>query len=70
MLKDLINLITIDTDEKFKLSNKNNKETVGIIGLGYVGLPLVVEFALNKVKVIGFDLNEDKINTLKSERIT
>ena len=45
---------------------KNNKETVGIIGLGYVGLPLAVEFALNKVKVIGFDLNEDKINTLKS----
>tara|TARA_Y100000994_G_scaffold249080_1_gene258959 strand:+ start:2918 stop:4219 length:1302 start_codon:yes stop_codon:yes gene_type:complete len=45
---------------------KNNREIVGIIGLGYVGLPLAIEFALNHVKVIGFDLNEDKINSLKS----
>ncbi|HOO85963.1 MAG TPA: NAD(P)-binding domain-containing protein, partial [Prolixibacteraceae bacterium] len=35
--------------------------TVGIIGLGYVGLPLAVAFALEKVKVIGFDLSAEKV---------
>ena len=33
----------------------SNKEVVGIIGLGYVGLPLAVNFAQAGVKVIGFD---------------
>ena len=32
-----------------------NTEVVGIIGLGYVGLPLAVNFAEAGVKVIGFD---------------
>ncbi len=31
-----------------------------MVGLGYVGLPLAVEFA-KKVPVIGFDINEDKL---------
>lgn len=35
--------------------------TVGIIGLGYVGLPLAVAFALEKVKVIGFDMSAEKV---------
>ncbi len=38
-----------------------NKFTVGIIGLGYVGLPLALEFAQKGIKVIGFDLDEFKI---------
>lgn len=37
---------------------------VAIIGLGYVGLPLAVEFA-KKRKVIGFDINEKRIKELK-----
>lgn len=46
---------------------KKNKETVGIIGLGYVGLPLAVEFALSSINVIGFDLNKKKIKSLKDK---
>lgn len=38
---------------------------IGIIGLGYVGLPLAVEFA-KKYKVIGFDINPDRVDQLKS----
>lgn len=34
---------------------------VGIIGLGYVGLPLAVNFAAEKIKVIGFDQSVDKV---------
>ena len=36
---------------------------IAIIGLGYVGLPLAVEFG-KKRKVIGFDINQDRINEL------
>jgi len=40
----------------------NNKK-LAIIGLGYVGLPLAVEFA-KKFKVIGFDINQNRVNEL------
>jgi UDP-N-acetyl-D-glucosamine dehydrogenase len=39
---------------------KNNTEIVGIIGLGYVGLPLAVNFAEAGVHVIGFEKNQEK----------
>lgn len=39
----------------------NRAETVGIIGLGYVGLPLAADFAEAGIRVIGFDKSEDKI---------
>ncbi len=39
-------------------------QTIAIIGLGYVGLPLAVEFG-KKRKVIGFDINRDRIEELK-----
>ncbi len=38
---------------------------LGIIGLGYVGLPLAVEFG-RKRKVIGFDIKQERIHELKS----
>jgi UDP-N-acetyl-D-galactosamine dehydrogenase len=42
---------------------QNNK--IGIIGLGYVGLPLAVEFA-KQYKVFGFDINAKRIDQLRS----
>lgn len=38
-----------------------NAEVVGIIGLGYVGLPLAVNFAEAGVNVIGFDKSQEKV---------
>ena len=35
---------------------------VGVIGLGYVGLPLAVEKAKAGYKTIGFDVQDDKVN--------
>ncbi len=35
-----------------------------VIGLGYVGLPLAVEFAKNSFQVIGFDINKNRIKEL------
>ena len=43
-----------------------NTETVGIIGLGYVGLPLAVNFAQAGVKVIGFDKSQTKVNKINA----
>ena len=40
-------------------------DKIAIIGLGYVGLPLAVAFA-GKYKVVGFDINESRINELNN----
>jgi len=45
---------------------ENNTEVVGVIGLGYVGLPLAVNFAEAGVKVIGFDKSKEKVNKINS----
>ena len=44
----------------------DQKENLSVIGLGYVGMPIAVEFAKRGVKVIGFDLNGAKIETYKA----
>jgi len=50
-----------------ELAQKIGDKTVvlGVIGLGYVGLPLAVEFG-KKYKVIGFDINEKRVDELRS----
>ncbi|MDK2562967.1 nucleotide sugar dehydrogenase [Romboutsia sedimentorum] len=40
----------------------NRKEKIAVVGLGYVGIPLAVEFAKH-VDVIGFDINEEKVSS-------
>ncbi len=40
------------------------RESIAIVGLGYVGMPLAVSFA-KKAKVIGFDTNEEKLKLYK-----
>lgn len=43
----------------------SNNKKIAVIGLGYVGLPLAVEFA-KKYPTIGFDINEARIKELQS----
>jgi UDP-N-acetyl-D-glucosamine dehydrogenase len=45
-----------------KLSNRN--ATIGIIGLGYIGLPLVHRFSSEGYKVIGIDISKEKVDSL------
>ena len=47
------------------LKYKNKKFTVGIIGLGYVGLPTCERFSKAGIKVIGVDNDKLKIKALK-----
>jgi UDP-N-acetyl-D-glucosamine dehydrogenase len=40
--------------------------TVGVIGLGYVGLPLVVEFARNGFAAVGFEVDQSKADRINA----
>lgn len=44
----------------------NKEEKISLVGLGYVGMPIAVEFAKKGLNVIGFDLNKAKIELYKS----
>lgn len=52
------------TDLYKKLLSRS--ESLSLVGLGYVGMPIAVEFAKRGVNVIGFDLNATKIKIYKS----
>lgn len=43
----------------------SGKEKLALVGLGYVGMPIAVEFAKH-VRVIGFDINEKRVNEYKN----
>jgi len=45
---------------------KSGEAKVGIIGLGYVGLPLAVEFAKAGWHVLGYDVDQSKIDSLSA----
>ena len=44
----------------------NKDENLALVGLGYVGMPIAHAFAKKGIKVIGFDLNKNKIEAYKS----
>jgi UDP-N-acetyl-D-glucosamine dehydrogenase len=43
---------------------ESRRAIVGIIGLGYVGLPLMVRFAEERFNVLGFDIDSQKVDLL------
>jgi len=47
---------------------KDRSARVGVIGLGYVGLPLAVEYARAGFKVTGLDVDRNKVDALNSGR--
>ena len=58
--------MTVKTDLYNELKNKiaTKEFTLGVVGLGYVGLPLVCEFIESNVSVIGFDISTEKVEKL------
>lgn len=42
------------------------EEKLAVIGLGYVGMPIAVAFAKEGLKVLGYDLNKNKIKLYKT----
>lgn len=53
---------------KEELFQKINDKTltVGVIGIGYVGLPLAVCFAAKQVKVLGFDTSSERVEKINA----
>ena len=47
---------------------RTKQAKVGVIGLGYVGLPLAVEFARHGFSVTGFDIDENKARAINASR--
>jgi UDP-N-acetyl-D-glucosamine dehydrogenase len=47
---------------------KNHDSAIGIVGLGYVGLPLVLRFHEVGFRVIGFDIDQAKVQALNDGR--
>ena len=45
---------------------KKNKVKIGVIGLGYVGLPLAIKFSLAGINTIGFDTDKLKVKKLNN----
>lgn len=45
---------------------KSRSAVVGVIGLGYVGLPLAIEYCEAGFKVIGFDISDNKVKLINS----
>jgi UDP-N-acetyl-D-glucosamine dehydrogenase len=52
--------------EKILEKINNNSIKVGIIGLGYVGLPLAASFASAGIRVFGFDVSSGKVEKINS----
>jgi len=59
--------MSISTEKQMNLKQAIETRTVraGVIGLGYVGLPLATEFARVGVSVVGIDLDEEKVNQIR-----
>lgn len=52
----------------FEKKMKAKQATIGIIGLGYVGLPLAEAFCAQQVSVLGFDVDRKKIDILAANK--
>ena len=47
---------------------KSKQAIIGIVGLGYVGLPLACAFCQQNIHVVGFDIDQEKINTIEKNQ--
>jgi UDP-N-acetyl-D-glucosamine dehydrogenase len=57
---------TANLASELKSKIENRQAQVAVIGLGYVGLPLVLLYSEQKFKVTGFDIDARKVDTLNS----
>jgi len=45
---------------------KNKEAVIGVVGLGYVGLPLILAFSAKGFRCVGFDIDQSKIGHIKA----
>lgn len=54
--------------EEVKAKIRNRKLKIGVVGLGYVGLPLAVDFARKGFHVIGVDVDKDRVANILNRK--
>lgn len=59
-----MNKILLDLNRKIK----NRQLRIAIVGLGYVGFPLALEFVKKKVKVIGIEIDTDRLKSIAQRK--
>ncbi len=52
-------------EQQFAAAMQSKSAVIGVIGLGYVGLPLLLEFGKSGYTILGFDTDHAKVETLK-----
>jgi UDP-N-acetyl-D-glucosamine dehydrogenase len=57
-----------DVYQELKEKILSGRALIGVIGLGYVGLPLVLHFARQGFRILGFDADEQKVEALNAGR--
>jgi UDP-N-acetyl-D-glucosamine dehydrogenase len=65
---DSMSVTSLDRTANFVQAIENRQARVGIIGLGYVGLPLALLFSEARFSVTGFDIDEHKVDSLNQGR--
>ncbi|MGE3466026.1 MAG: nucleotide sugar dehydrogenase [Pyrinomonadaceae bacterium] len=55
-------------NEELKRLISSKEARIGVIGLGYVGLPLIVEFCLKGFESIGFEVDDAKVADINAGR--
>ncbi len=58
----------IDHAQALEEKIRANQARLGTLGLGYVGLPLSVEFAAAGLSVTGFDVAAEKVDAVNAGR--
>jgi len=56
--------VAVSFPEQFKAKIEARTARIGVVGLGYVGLPLVLLFSEQKFPITGFDIDTRKVETL------
>ena len=48
------------------MSEKNKFTNIAVVGLGYVGLPLCIRFCESGLKVVGLDVDQEKVDAINA----
>jgi UDP-N-acetyl-D-glucosamine dehydrogenase len=59
-------LVSLDRTSEIVQKIESRSARIGIVGMGYVGLPLALLFSESRFRVTGFDVDPHKVNTLNS----
>jgi UDP-N-acetyl-D-glucosamine dehydrogenase len=54
----------LDRTTETKLKLQTRQARIGIVGMGYVGLPLALLFSEERFAITGFDIDQEKVDTL------